>query len=201
MIIELVDAQQYDEHRMLAAVEVTDDDGTVRRVAHVLPYDAAEWRIAEYELDPNDPATADDVVDILLFEAHTPVHEDIVEEQRLYAAATVADARDALLGAVRARKATSEARKAAARANRAGKAAADPAQTERTARNKFISLCVVDAEVVALKQEHVRAARDRVAAERAASRAAGPIDRAAALRPLPKDDKERKHRDAPVPNK
>lgn len=199
MIVELIDVQPYDEHRMFATVDITSDDGTTVRNAHVIPYDAAEWRIAEYELDPADPATADTVVDILLWEGH--VHPEIPEDKRLYAAATSADARDALLGAIKTRKAKSDAGKQARRAGLRG--AADPAAAEANARARLVGLCVVDAEVVAAKQEHVRRTRDNLAqVQRSAPASAS--ERLAALNTPAADKAKRQHdreaRNAAHPN-
>jgi hypothetical protein len=149
MIIELIEAQPYDDRQMVCTVDVTDDEGTLTRVAHFIPYEAAEWRIAEYDLDPAD---TDTVVDVLLWEAHA--HADVPEELRLHAAPTVEAAREALLGAV-------QARKGVARASKAG--------PEAEARQRLIALCPVDEEVVAAKRQHVQNMRASVTAARPAS--------------------------------
>jgi hypothetical protein len=159
MIIELLDVQPYDSHQMMCTLDVTDDGGTTVRTAYFLPYDAAEWRIAEYDLDPADHET---VLDILLWEMHA--HADVPEDLKLHHAPTVEAARTAMLGAVRARKATSDSKRAAKlRGKGAGE---DP---EPAAREKMRGLCLVQDDVVEVKREHVHRQRETISEQRSAS--------------------------------
>lgn len=155
MIIKLLDVQEHGPDHLLAALEVTDDEGNVTRTVHFMPKDAAEWRVAEYGLDPNDHDT---LIDVLLFEPHA--HADIADEDKLHAAPTVKHARDALLGAVRARKATSDSKRAAARGGKA-----DP---EPDARLRMKGLFAIHPEAVQAKREFVDQARERMQKEPAA---------------------------------
>lgn len=174
MIIELLDVSPYDDRRMMCTVDVTDDEGQTTKIAHFIPYDTAEWRIAEYELDPTDPDT---IIDILLWEGHADA--DVPEELKLYRAPTVAEAREALVGAVRARKVASDAQRQARQAERlsrltgaalaAAKADEDP---EESARAKMRGLCIVQDETVRAKREHVLSLRAVMETQR--SRPAGP---------------------------
>lgn len=177
MIIELIDVERYDDQHMMCTVDVTDEEGTATlRTAHFIPYDAAEWRIAEYELDPEDPHT---VVDVLLWEAHAQA--EVPEELHLANAPTVAHAREALLGAVRAHKTTNDsARRAKRMAAARGKASLADADPEAAVRQKIIALCPVDAEVIAVKREHIRLMREKAQATRPSLAA----DRVAGLKPI-----------------
>jgi len=140
MKVTLVDVQDYDENHLLAALEVVGEDGTTIRVAHVMPKDAAEWRVAEYGLDPNDHDT---LIDVLLHEGH--VHADIAPEDSLHLAPTVEHAREALLGAVRVRK-----------AKVAPAVAKGKAHPEADARQRMAGMLLMHPEVIAAKREYVQ---------------------------------------------
>lgn len=152
MIIELVDVQEYGPDHIMSTLDVTDDAGKTVRMAHFMPKDAAEWRVAEYGLDPDDHET---LIDVLLHEGHAQA--DLAPEDTLHHAPTVEHARNALLGAVRARKATSDA------GRRLAKGKPDP---EAAARQRMKGLFVIHPDVVAAKREHVEGQRAAVKAAR-----------------------------------
>lgn len=139
MKVTLVDVQEYDQNHLLAALEVADEEGNTVRVAHVMPKDAAEWRVAEYGLDPNDHDT---LIDVLIHEGH--VHAAIAPEDSLHLAPTVEHAREALLGAVRARKA------------KVGPAVAKGrVHPEADARQRMAGMFLMHEGVIAAKREYV----------------------------------------------
>lgn len=153
MTFRVADVQEYQGTHIMVALDVTDEEGNATKVAHLIPKDAAEWRIAEYGLDPED---GDTVLDVLLFEGQAQA--DVPEDYRLHRAATVREAREALLGAVQAHKATNEAGRPALRG------AAKAADPEPNARARFWALCKVDPAVVEAKRNHVAAVRAELAA-------------------------------------
>jgi hypothetical protein len=173
MMIEVLDVQGHGPEHMLLALQVTDDEGNTARMAHYMPRDAAEWRVAEYGLDPDDHDT---LIDVLLFEQHAHANGDIAEEDQLHLAPTVEHAREALLGAVRARKATSEAKRTAARGRKA-----DP---EPAVRLRVKDMFDIHPEAVEAKREYVGMARERMQAERAARPSLAGAERAANIRNL-----------------
>lgn len=175
MIIEVLDAEDYDDNKMLVATNIT-QNGETTKVAYIIPKEAIEWRIAEYDLDPNDTETA---LDILL---HSP-HIDIPEGERLYDGITVEQARNALLSRVRAKREESDKQKAA-RAVAAGgttlrKAGIDP---EVAARGKMLGLLHRDPEVIAVKREIIAVHRQQADEERAKAKAKPARDRVADLK-------------------
>lgn len=179
MIVKLISAEEQGEN-IFSVLEVTDEGGTTQRVAHLMPKDAAEWRVAEYDLDLEDHDT---VIDVLLFEGLVHANGDVAEEDRLHNAPSRAHAREALLGAVRARKATSETRRAALPKAK-GRAVKDP---EPDARQQMAGLFRIHPEVVEAKREFVEHTRKRVKEERQQSaRPAPPLaaERAANIRAI-----------------
>jgi hypothetical protein len=161
--IELVGVEEHGPDHLLLAVEVVTEDGKTERVAHFMPKDTAEWRIAEYDLDPDDHDT---VIDVLLHEA--AVHAEMAPEDTLHQAPSVEHAREALLGAVRARKAVSDGK---LRTARKGKKA-DP---EKPHRARLKELFLIEPEVVEAKRAFVRMLRERTGPEQSRPLAHMPV--------------------------
>jgi hypothetical protein len=163
MMIEVLDVEEHGPGHMMLALQITDDTGTAIRTAHFMPKDAAEWRVAEYDIDPDD---RDTLLDVLLFEGYAQANGDLPEETRLHLAPNVQEAREALLGAVQARKATSEAKRAAKLGRKADK--------EPEVRSRIKDMFDIHPEAVQAKREFVAMARERMRAERATLPLAGP---------------------------
>ena len=87
----------YGVERLMLATEITHDDGTVDRIAHVLPVDILETRAAEYSIDPAD---IDTLLEIVLYENYLPPQEPD-DPTALHNAETIQEARDALITRVR----------------------------------------------------------------------------------------------------
>lgn len=71
--------------------EITHDDGHVEQGVHIFPHDILEWRVAEYDLDPND---LDTVLDLVLAEPYL-TEDDWLGEVHLYDAPDSSTARAA----------------------------------------------------------------------------------------------------------
>lgn len=152
MIIELIDAQLYNQDTILATVDKTTDDGQVVRMAHMIPRDAIEWRAAEYGIDPSE---TDTLLDIILHEPHI----ELDPELGLYQAPSREAAKTHLLEKVRARKAESDKGKSLRRVPAGGKGGVpDP-------RAKVLGLCHLDPEAVALKGAMVAHVAEKVRQE------------------------------------
>lgn len=82
------------------ATTVTYDDGTTKRVAHVMPEDIFEWRVAEYDIDPDD---RDTLLELVLYE---PYLDNLSSDdpRLLINAESIATARTAHLERVRGKK-------------------------------------------------------------------------------------------------
>lgn len=157
--VETVPIPGSEEERVLVSLRL--DDGTLRAVT--FPTDAAEWRIAEYELDPD--VDMDAVLEALVYEHTLP---PAAEGKGLAHAPDIATAREDWLGRVRAAKAEKPLTSKKTRG-----AATDVSEPMA----KLKAACKVDARAVHLKRELVKDQRERLARgrERAAQgKAAGP---------------------------
>lgn len=169
MRIDLLDVAAYNETHLMATLDVTHEDGTVVRTAHFMPKDVMEWRVAEYDLDPDD----DQLLDLVLWEQYVTVPPG----KGLHEAGTVAEAREALLEALAERTGPSNAAKARARGLARG-TAADP---EVAVRKRMREMSLMDPEVVEQKRRIVTLQRDR-SKEAARPSPSQPADRAAQFR-------------------
>lgn len=150
MIIELIDAEPYDENLILATVEVT-DAGETRKLAYILPRDTMEWRVAEFDMDP--VADAELLLDMVMYEPFSAIPAGA----GLYDAPTHKAAKDAKLASVKGVKDKSDLEKA--------KRPSTPAplrQEGQPAREKLRALLVLDLEVVDVKRQHVAKTREAV---------------------------------------
>lgn len=149
MILELVSAEMYlDGERIIALLDVTDDDGNTTRLAYLLPTDTIEWRAAEYNLDP--VADAELLTDIVLFEPHVNIPED----KRLYRVGK-AEAKEALLALVKAEKGKSDAGKAAKRKALPAARLAEVQDGEEEIRRNIRAMSHVHPQVVEAKRQYV----------------------------------------------
>lgn len=158
MMIELLYAEDHGEDKMLIATNIT-QNGETTKVAYIIPRETWEWRVAEYDLDPEDTETA---LDILL---HSP-HVNIPQGEGLYDGVTVEAAREALLSRVRDHRKNSDTEKAARTALRK---ASDP---EVAVRGQILGLLHKDPEVIAVKREVIAIHRQRADEERAKAKPA-----------------------------
>jgi len=91
------------------ALDVTDaSTGVTTRTAMVVPTDALEWRIAEYELDDLED---DEVWEMILREPFSALPK-MDDEAGLALAPTIAEARDVYVGQIRASKGKGQLRRA-----------------------------------------------------------------------------------------
>jgi hypothetical protein len=87
--IEFGRAEDDGKGHWVVEVFKTHEDGRREEGVHIFPYDAMEWRAAEYNIDPNDRET---LLDIILTEPY--LETETADPQRtLFVAETVQDAR------------------------------------------------------------------------------------------------------------
>lgn len=141
MIVEVLYAEEYDAERMTVAANIT-KDGVTQKFAYVIPKEAMEWRIAEYDLDPED---TDTLLDFFLFEPHV----EVPQAEQLYETDTKDQAREAILSRIKAKRQESDAEKVKSR-GAARTAGVDP---EVTARGQMLGLFHRDSEVIAVKRQ------------------------------------------------
>lgn len=149
MILELVSSEIYEDgERIIALLDVTDDDGRTTRLAYLFPRDTIEWRAAEYDLDPLSDAEL--LTDIVLFEPHVT----IPEEKRLYRTSK-AEAKEALLALVKAEKDKSDQGKAAKRKALPAARLAEVQGGEEEIRRNIRAMSHVHPQVVEAKRQYV----------------------------------------------
>lgn len=149
MIIELISVlEQLEGGRIMALVDVT-RNGETLRLAHVFPPDTMEWRSAEYDIDPGE---TDLLLDIVLYEPHIQLSDDV----RLYRT-DKETAKKALLDAVQAAKVKTQELKAERReAKKMAKADVDAEDArEMKVRKKILDMSVFDEEVMKTKKSFV----------------------------------------------
>lgn len=135
--------------------QFTYPDGRVEDGVYIFPEDALEWRIAEYDLDPDD---LDSVLEIVLAECHMdPLPDD--ETHYLFTAETVEDAR-----ALHLERCGEVWRKHFPRDARGGRDRHVPVTQD------WKDLFVVHAEATSLKKQLVNQHRDKIRKNRESGR-------------------------------
>lgn len=136
-------------------------------ISHVFPADTLEWRAAEYGIDPADRAT---LLEMVLYEPHLPVADPVAHP--LFAAATVAAARNEHLADIAALKGGGQARGLTGRSQqRAVDVTQHPVLLESGVEDPLAVIrreSPIDPEFIAVKARHVSRQRDAYRAQQAA---------------------------------
>lgn len=149
------------------AKEIRDGVGPVVRMAQAFPEDTLEWRVAEYDLDPNDKDT---LIDILLYEHHLDDGIDPDHPSSLAHAVTVSEAREFHLSRIKAKKGTGkvQTRKRAPNENAISRTRSprllliDSGDDPDTPLDILKRELPIDPDLVEVKREHVRQQREAV---------------------------------------
>jgi hypothetical protein len=149
------------------AKEVRYDTGSIIRMAQAFPEDTLEWRVAEYDLDPNDKDT---LIDILLYEHHLDDDIDPDHPSTLAHAVTIKEAREFHLQRIKDKKGTGKVKtrkrdpseKAITKVRSARYLLIDSGDDPDTPLDILKRELPIDPDLVEVKREHVRQQREAV---------------------------------------
>ena len=151
----------------VVAKTINPDIGPPVRLAHAFAEDIIEWRVAEYDMDPND---RDSLLEMILFEPHL---DDGVNDEHplsLLNAPTIADARDFHRSRINTKKGNGKVntRKRAPNENAVANSRSARFLLIDSGNDPALPLDIlkrempIDPEIVEVKKEHIRLLRQAV---------------------------------------